>query len=78
MTLEGNILFFFALSRGFYHYIRSHANGKGGIMILGTDVGGIHTDAVLIEGCTVTKKAKVLTNEKILLASLLAVTTKAE
>jgi len=51
MTLEGNILFFLALSRGFYHYIRSHANGKDGIMILGIDVGRRHTDAVLIEGC---------------------------
>jgi N-methylhydantoinase A/oxoprolinase/acetone carboxylase beta subunit len=47
-------------------------------MILGIDVGGTHTGAVLIKGCTVTKKAKVLTNEKNLLASLLAVTTKAE
>jgi N-methylhydantoinase A/oxoprolinase/acetone carboxylase beta subunit len=45
-------------------------------MILGIDVGGTHTDAVLIEGFTVAKKAKVPTDEKNLLASLLAVTTE--
>ena len=45
-------------------------------MILGIDVGGTHTDAVLIDHFTVSKKAKVLTDEKNLLASLLAVTTE--
>jgi hypothetical protein len=49
MTLEGNILFFFALSRGFYHYIRSHANGKGSIMILGIDVGGTHAEEIFTD-----------------------------
>ncbi len=45
-------------------------------MILGIDVGGTHTDAVLIDHFTVRKKAKVLTDEKNLLASLLEVTTE--
>jgi N-methylhydantoinase A len=45
-------------------------------MILGIDVGGTHTDAVLIDHFTVLKKAKVLTNEKNLLTSLLAVTNE--
>jgi N-methylhydantoinase A len=45
-------------------------------MILGIDVGGTHTDAVLIDHFTVLKKAKVLTDEKNLLSSLLAVTTE--
>jgi N-methylhydantoinase A len=45
-------------------------------MILGIDVGGTHTDAVLIDHFTIRKKAKVLTDEKNLLASLLAVTTE--
>src|SRR5512142_2884300 len=45
-------------------------------MILGIDVGGTHTDAVLIDHFTVSKKAKVLTDEKNLLASRLEVTTE--
>ncbi len=45
-------------------------------MILGIDVGGTHTDAVLLDHSTVRKKAKVLTNEKNLLSSLLAATTE--
>ena len=45
-------------------------------MILGIDVGGTHTDAVLIDHFAVLKKAKVLTNEQNLLTSLLAVTNE--
>jgi N-methylhydantoinase A len=45
-------------------------------MILGIDVGGTHTDAVLIDHFTIRKKAKVRTNEQNLLASLLAVTNE--
>ncbi len=45
-------------------------------MILGIDVGGTHTDAVLIDNFTVCRKAKVVTDEKNLLTSLLAVTTE--
>ena len=34
-------------------------------MILGIDVGGTHTDAVLVENFQLIKKAKVLTNHTI-------------
>ena len=44
-------------------------------MILGIDVGGTHTDAVLMEGCRVKKKVKVITDENNLINSLLNVTT---
>ncbi len=44
-------------------------------MILGIDVGGTHTDAVLIENFQITKKAKVLTNSANIMASLLEATT---
>ena len=44
-------------------------------MILGIDVGGTHTDAVLIENFQVKRKAKVPTDEENLLESLLAATT---
>ncbi|MEA3471429.1 MAG: hydantoinase/oxoprolinase N-terminal domain-containing protein, partial [Thermodesulfobacteriota bacterium] len=43
-------------------------------MILGIDVGGTHTDAVLLDQYEVKKKAKVLTNSENLLDSLLEVT----
>lgn len=43
-------------------------------MILGIDVGGTHTDAALIENLTVTQKAKVLTDNKNIVKSLLKVT----
>ncbi|MFZ4439522.1 MAG: hydantoinase/oxoprolinase family protein [Syntrophales bacterium] len=45
-------------------------------MILGIDVGGTHTDAVLIDHFRVLKKAKVLTNPENLLTSLIEVTTE--
>ncbi|MHB8907365.1 MAG: hydantoinase/oxoprolinase family protein [Syntrophales bacterium] len=45
-------------------------------MILGIDVGGTHTDAVLIDHFAIKKKAKVRTNEQNLLASLLEVTNE--
>jgi N-methylhydantoinase A len=45
-------------------------------MILGIDVGGTHTDAVLIDHFAVLKKAKVLTDGQNLLTSLLAVTNE--
>jgi N-methylhydantoinase A/oxoprolinase/acetone carboxylase beta subunit len=41
-------------------------------MILGIDVGGTHTDAVLVENYQVRKKAKVLTDNSNIMASLLA------
>jgi N-methylhydantoinase A len=40
-------------------------------MILGIDVGGTHTDAVLIENFQLIKKVKVLTNQTNIMASLL-------
>lgn len=43
-------------------------------MILGIDVGGTHTDAVLMDGLAVVRKAKVPTDERDLLTSLLAAT----
>ncbi len=42
-------------------------------MILGIDVGGTHTDAVLLEDYKVKKKTKVLTNQRHLVSSLLGV-----
>jgi len=45
-------------------------------MILGIDVGGTHTDAVLIEDLKVKKKAKAPTNEENLINSLLDVTSE--
>ncbi len=45
-------------------------------MILGIDVGGTHTDAVLIDGGKVVKKTKVATDHGRLLASLLAATSE--
>jgi N-methylhydantoinase A len=45
-------------------------------MILGIDVGGTHTDAVLIDRFRVVKKAKVPTDGENLLSSLLGVTTE--
>jgi len=47
----------------------------GGTMILGIDVGGTHTDAVLIDNFKIRKKAKVPTDANHLLNSLLQVTT---
>ena len=45
-------------------------------MILGIDVGGTHTDAVLIDHFAILNKAKVLTDEQNLVTSLLAVTNE--
>ncbi|MHB8828565.1 MAG: hydantoinase/oxoprolinase family protein [Syntrophales bacterium] len=45
-------------------------------MILGIDVGGTHTDAVLIDDGKVIKKTKVTTNHDHLLTSLLAATSE--
>lgn len=45
-------------------------------MILGIDVGGTHTDAVLVENFLVKKKAKVKTDNANIMASLLAVAQK--
>ncbi|PKN04151.1 MAG: hydantoinase, partial [Deltaproteobacteria bacterium HGW-Deltaproteobacteria-9] len=50
-------------------------SGRGSaVMILGIDVGGTHTDAVLIEDFKIIRKAKVLTDAGNLLQSLLNVT----
>ena len=45
-------------------------------MILGIDVGGTHTDAVLVENLQLINKAKVLTNQNNIMASLLEAATK--
>lgn len=45
-------------------------------MILGIDVGGTHTDAVLLENFQVKKKSKVVTNKDNILESLLNATTE--
>ena len=45
-------------------------------MILGIDVGGTHTDAVLIENFLLKKKAKVKTDNANIMASLLAAVQK--
>jgi N-methylhydantoinase A len=47
---------------------------RRGEMILGIDVGGTHTDAVLFENFTVKKKTKVPTNTANLIDSLLGIT----
>jgi len=46
-------------------------------MILGIDVGGTHTDAVLIENLQLRNKAKVITDNSNIMASLLAVVQEA-
>lgn len=40
-------------------------------MMLGLDVGGTHTDVVVIDGKEVARKAKILTNQDNLLESVL-------
>ena len=43
-------------------------------MILGIDVGGTHTDSVLMDGRTIIRKSKVLTDKENILKSVLMAT----
>ncbi len=55
---------------------KNFQHSRESIMILGIDVGGTHTDAVLLENFQVRKKSKVVTNKDNILESLLNATTE--
>ena len=65
-------LFFCLVKRYLNIYINEKITQKDAAMILGIDVGGTHTDAVLVRDFHLIGKVKVLTNPANIMASLLA------